>query len=158
MEHLFTFWEYKGAFIMWQSHTSYAKTTQGQDKLTLGEIQDGSKIEDQDGHIIMEDDSHVNCLSFFDNHVLKMKQTFHMGYKEGEKVLHISPTNWEAKKVLVNEYMGSWNEMWRRRNFFILIPTCRFLQQDVFLVYDGNHKLHAWMSYINKVHLDEELW
>jgi hypothetical protein len=30
-----------------------------------------------------------------------------MGYKEGEKVLHISPTNWEAKIVLVDEYMGS---------------------------------------------------
>lgn len=123
MENLFTCWEYKRAFTMWQSHTaSYAKTTQGQDKLALGEIQDGSKIEDQDGNTIMQDDSHVNCLSFFDNHVLKMEQTFHMGYKEGEKVLHISPTNWEAKKVLVDD-MGSWNEMWRRRNFFILIPT-----------------------------------
>jgi hypothetical protein len=50
MENLFTCWEYKRAFIMWQSHTSYAKTTQGQDKLALGEIQDGSKI----GNTIMQ--------------------------------------------------------------------------------------------------------
>ncbi len=44
------------------------RQTQGQDKLARGEIQDGSKIEDQDGTTIMQDDSQVNCLSFcFEN-------------------------------------------------------------------------------------------
>ncbi len=129
-----------------------------------GEIQDGSIMEDQDGNTVMEDDSHVNCLSFFDNHVLKMKQTFHMGYKEGEKVLHISPTNWEAKKGSSGWIHGIMKWDLEKKEFQIQgissfrSQPCPILQQDVFLVYDGNHKVHAWMSYINKVHPYEELW
>jgi hypothetical protein len=54
--------------------------------------------------------------------------------------------------------------MRRRRNskfkeFLHFDPNvARFYNKMFFLVYDGNQKLHAWMSYINKVHLDEELW
>jgi hypothetical protein len=54
--------------------------------------------------------------------------------------------------------------MWRRRNskfkeFLHSNPNlAQFYNNMFFLVYDGNHKLHAWMSYFNKVHPNEELW
>jgi len=28
--------------------------------------------------------------------VLKMEQTFHFGYREGDKVLYVSPLNWKG--------------------------------------------------------------
>jgi hypothetical protein len=30
--------------------------------------------------------------------VLKMEQTFQMGYKEGEKTFYMSPTNWKCEE------------------------------------------------------------
>jgi hypothetical protein len=41
--------------------------------------------------------------------VLKMEQTFHFGYQEGDKVFYVSPLEWKGQEELVDGHEVSWN-------------------------------------------------
>jgi hypothetical protein len=43
--------------------------------------------------------------------ILKMKQAFHMGYKEGDKVFYLFPTSWKGEED-VSLHNGTWDEHW----------------------------------------------
>jgi hypothetical protein len=40
--------------------------------------------------------------------VLKMEHAFQMGYRQREKVLFVSPTNWQGEKIVVSTIESSW--------------------------------------------------
>ncbi len=43
-----------------------------------------------------------NAYGAASNDVLKMEQTFQMGYKKGEKTFYMSPTNWKCEEEEVH--------------------------------------------------------
>ncbi len=43
--------------------------------------------------------------------VLKMEHAFQMGYRQREKVLFISPTNWQGEKIVVSTIESSWGPL-----------------------------------------------
>jgi len=38
--------------------------------------------------------------------MLKMEQMFHIGYKKGDKILYVSPTNMQGEEEFVDNYEG----------------------------------------------------
>jgi hypothetical protein len=48
--------------------------------------------------------------------VFKMEHAFQMGYKQGEKVLFVSPTNWQGEKIVVSTIESSWGPFWKENN------------------------------------------
>ncbi len=55
----------------------------------------------------------------------------------------------------------SWNFTWRSVNdkfeaFLDTKPTLSHLKGKIFHVWDGNHRLEAWLPYISQ--LDDETW
>lgn len=61
------------------------------------------------------------------------------------------------------EVRGSWNEHWRQRDkeFEDLLhsdPDLSFLLNKMFFVWDGNHRLMAWVPYIASKHSQELKW
>jgi hypothetical protein len=43
--------------------------------------------------------------------IFKMKQSFHMGYNEGDKVFYLSSTNWKGEKH-VSLHNRTWDVHW----------------------------------------------
>ncbi len=89
--------------------------------------------------------------------ILKMEQPFHARYKEGNKMFYVDPTNWQG-----DDYEMEWNSFWKFEN----ARFEDFLQSDLdflklshkmFFLWDGNHRLQAWLPYIDRVHQDDDV-
>jgi hypothetical protein len=39
-----------------------------------------------------------------------------MGYKQGENVLFVSPTNWQGDEIDVSNVESSWGPIWKEKN------------------------------------------
>jgi hypothetical protein len=71
--------------------------------------------------------------------------------------------NWKGKKEFFYSYVDSWNAHWHSKNekFESLLlgnPNLKFLSRQTFFVWDDNHKLQAWLLYIQHVHNEYPKW
>jgi hypothetical protein len=48
--------------------------------------------------------------------ILKMEHAFHSGYKEGDKVFYVSPTNWQGGVESLVGFEIKWNSQWKSKN------------------------------------------
>ncbi len=95
--------------------------------------------------------------------ILKMKQAFHDGYKEGNKVFFVSSTNWQGGVESIVGYEMEWNSQWKSKNdrfeeFLHSNLNLKKFSHKTFFVWDGNHHLEAWLLYINMVHPNDYTW
>lgn len=95
--------------------------------------------------------------------ILKMKHAFHSGYKEGDKVFYVSPTNQQGGLESIVGFEIKWNNQWKSKNdrFKEILhsnPNLKNFPIKYFFVWDGNHSLWAWLPYIDWVDLDDSTW
>ncbi len=69
--------------------------------------------------------------------VLKIEHAFQMGYKQGEKVFFVSPTNWQGKEIVVLIVESSWGPLQKEKNdrfekFLQGDPNLRPLSREMF--------------------------
>ena len=93
--------------------------------------------------------------------VLKLEQGFIHGYRSGSAVFYISVVNNEMETAdVTSELMNSWNVHWKNAS----AKFDEFLKEDdvlnqfvgkMFWIWDGNHRLQAWRSIIDKHHYGE---
>jgi hypothetical protein len=46
----------------------------------------------------------------------KMEHAFQMGYKQGEKMFFVFPTNWQGEKISVSFVEALWGLLWKEKN------------------------------------------
>jgi hypothetical protein len=95
--------------------------------------------------------------------VFKMEQAFQMGYKQGEKMFFVSPTNWQGEEISISFVEALWGLLWKEKNdkfeeFLQGDVNLRLLFGKMFHIWDGNHKLQMWFPYIEIVHPLEANW
>jgi hypothetical protein len=96
--------------------------------------------------------------------VQKLEQGFLHGYRAGSAVFYVSLTiNHMAPQDVTSELFDSWSIHWKKSSE----QFDEFLKQDehlkcfvgkMFWVWDGNHRLQAWKSVIDKIHSNESGW
>jgi hypothetical protein len=96
---------------------------------------------------------------FLKNDILNLAAHFvSCGCLEGNGVFYVSMEDNEGRTKAVSEEIGaSWSDNWRSVNakFEQLLQNDVDLQQfpnRMFMVWDGNHRLQAWLSIINEDH------
>jgi hypothetical protein len=45
-----------------------------------------------------------------------MEHAFQMGYKQGEKVFYVSPTNWQGEEIIISTVESLWGPLWKEKN------------------------------------------
>jgi hypothetical protein len=96
--------------------------------------------------------------------VLKLEQGFIYGYRSGSAVFYVSVVNnvMETKDV-TSEMTDYWNIHWKNAS----AKFDEFLKEDdvlckfvgkMFWVWDGNYRLQAWRSVVDKHHAEEATW
>lgn len=90
-------------------------------------------------------------------YIFKMEQAFNLGNQEGDKILYVCPTNWQGVEETTLENEVDQDDHWKPKNYksekklhLNLDPQMRW--NKIFLVWDGNHCLQAWLPYVNMVH------
>ena len=96
--------------------------------------------------------------------VQRLENEFVNGYREGDRVLYVSPyNNFDRSLDISNAIKDSWSDLWKVAN------KCfeEHLAQDedlaplsgkMFFVYEGNHRFTAWWRHINKYHGSDVDW
>jgi hypothetical protein len=102
---------------------------------------------------------------FLKNDVLKLASYFvACGYLESNGVFYVSLEDNERKTCSVtDEIMASWSQNWASVNaeFEHLLQSdddLRMFFGKMFMVWDGNHRLQAWLSIINDDHGQDQSW
>jgi hypothetical protein len=102
---------------------------------------------------------------FLKNDVLNLASHFvSCGYLEGNGVFYLSLEDNEGRtKVVTDEIIATWSESWISVNaeFEHLLQSDADLQVflgKMFMVWDGNHRLQAWLSIINEDHSLDRSW
>ena len=96
--------------------------------------------------------------------VLKLEQGFIHGYRSGSAVFYVSVVNNHMESAdVTSELMESWSTHWRNASaeFDDYLKNNDVLNKFVgkmFWVWDGNHRLQAWRSVIDKVHPGDAHW
>jgi hypothetical protein len=96
--------------------------------------------------------------------VQHLEREFVKGYRDGDRVMYISMFNTEEMSMDVTEEMkAKWSPCWRRANeaFEADLQGDDDLNQfsgKMFFVWEGNHRLSAWLRHINKHHADDPAW
>jgi hypothetical protein len=52
----------------------------------------------------------------FKINVLKMEHAFQMGFREGDKVFYVFPTNWQGEQAFVADHIHEWDDHWKDVN------------------------------------------
>lgn len=98
------------------------------------------------------------------NDITKLKNDFVHGYVKGSAVFYVSTVNTKGEECLVTEDIEqSWDACWREvnREFEAKLSkkaSTKAFMGKMFFVWDGNHRLLAWMDYISSLHSDEIEW
>ncbi len=93
---------------------------------------------------------------------LKMEQTFQTGYQKRDKVFYVSFFNWKGRRnakksaSLLGVDIGFENE--RFESFLLANLDLKLFSRCMLFVWDGNHRLQAWLPYINYLQDDEPPW
>ena len=96
--------------------------------------------------------------------VCKLANEFVKGYREGDRVLYVSPYSKNGKKKPVHVDDKIWdNPLWKAANdrFEETLPADPDLRQfsgKYFYVCEGNHRVKAWMRYIEEMRRDNPSW
>ena len=89
---------------------------------------------------------------------------FVKGYREGDRVLYVSPFEISDKDLEVREDDDIWsNPLWKASNeafeeYLLSDPDLHQFRNKYFYVYEGNHRLTAWMGYIHKYQSNNPDW
>ena len=96
---------------------------------------------------------------FFKNDVINLAAHFvACGYMEGNGVFYVALENNEGKTVDVTDsIIEFWSENWVRANdaFEKILQAdedFKVFSGKMFMVWDGNHRLEAWLPIINRNH------
>jgi hypothetical protein len=102
---------------------------------------------------------------FLKNDVLNLASHFvSCGYLEGNGVFYMFLEDNEGRtKAITDEIIATWSESWISVNteFEHLLQSDADLQVfsgKMFMVWDGNHRLQAWLSIINEDHGLDRSW
>ena len=89
---------------------------------------------------------------------------FVKGYREGDRVLYVSPYDINDKDLTVREDNAIWSyPLWKSANdefeeYLSSDPDLHQFRGKYFYVYNGNHHVTAWMGYIHKYHSNNHDW
>lgn len=102
---------------------------------------------------------------FLRNDVMKLASHFHKnGYIEGNGVFYVALENNESKTMDVTpEIIASWSPHWITVNaeFESMLssdPVLNVFSGKMFHVWDGNHRIQAWMPIISNDHPEDFDW
>jgi hypothetical protein len=93
-----------------------------------------------------------------------LQREFVKGYRDGDRVMYISMyNNEELSSDVTEEVKADWSPCWERANqsFEDELQTDSDLKQfsgKMFYVWEGNHRLAAWLRHINNHHVEDPEW
>ncbi len=96
--------------------------------------------------------------------VQHLEREFVKGYRDGDRVMYISAYNNEELTTDVTEDIkSSWSPNWQMANEAFeedirADPDLKHLSGKMFFVWEGNHRLAAWMRHINNHHAEDKDW
>lgn len=96
--------------------------------------------------------------------VQRLESEFMNGYRDGDRVLYISPyNNLETTRDLTEEEIATWSPHWQHVNEefekeLMADDDLVQLRGKMFYVWDGNHCVSAWMQHITNCHPGELDW
>ena len=96
--------------------------------------------------------------------VCKLANEFVKGYREGDRVLYVSPYSKNGKQRMVKDDDAVWdNPHWKAANdrfeeSLVADPDLCQFSGKYFYVYEGNHRVTAWMRYIDQMRRDDPDW
>jgi hypothetical protein len=96
--------------------------------------------------------------------VQHLEREFVKGYRDGDRVMYISMYNNDKQtRDVTDEVMAKWSPLWRDANdaFEFELQSDEDWSQfsgKMFFVWEGNHRLSAWLRHINKHHADDPSW
>jgi hypothetical protein len=96
--------------------------------------------------------------------VQHLEREFVKGYRDGDRVMYISVYNNEESTCDVTEdAIAAWSTQWQNANQVFeeelkADPDLEHLCGKMFFVWEGNHRLSAWMRHINNHHAEEPEW
>jgi hypothetical protein len=102
---------------------------------------------------------------FLKNDVLNL--AFHFvsyGYLEGNGIFYVSMEDYDGRtRAVTDEVVATWSENWVAVNaeFEQLLQSdddLRVFSGKMFMVWDGNHRLQAWLPIINDDHGQDQSW
>jgi hypothetical protein len=99
-----------------------------------------------------------------DSDVEMLANEFVKGYREGDRVLYVSPFDITDKNLAVRKDDAIWsNPLWMAANdefeeYLSSDPDLHQFRNKYFYVYEGNHRVTAWMGYIHKYHSKNPDW
>ncbi len=75
----------------------------------------------------------------------------------------MAPLNWNDQEKFTDDHEVVWNPHWHSKNqrfedFLLADPGMKSLSKCMFFVWDDNHKLQAWLPYIQLVHNEDLEW
>ena len=94
----------------------------------------------------------------------KLEADFLHGYREGDRVFYVSMFNATGTVLEVSEVeKATWDPIWVAENekferLLLSDPDLAMFSNKMFFVWDGNHRLQAWMNVIGAKHSDEPSW
>ena len=97
-----------------------------------------------------------------DPDVEKLRSEFTEGYKIGGPVFYVSTTSYQLQeKEVTDDARSAWSSLWQieERKFEERLqsdPDLLKYSNKMFHVWDGNHRLKAWMPYIEDCHADDQ--
>jgi hypothetical protein len=102
---------------------------------------------------------------FLKNNVMNLAAHFvACGYMEGNGVFYVALENNEGKTIDVTpDIVASWSDKWVQANALFeeelnSDDDLRVFSGKMFMVWDGNHRLQAWLPIINNEHKDDPSW
>ena len=93
-----------------------------------------------------------------------LETEFSNGYREGDRVLYVSIAKNDGSSLdVTDETVSSWDQHWQRANhrFEKELDKDKDLHKfkgKMFYVWEGNHRVTAWLRHIERHHSDEERW
>ena len=102
---------------------------------------------------------------FLENDVMNLAVHFvACGYMDGNGVFYVALENNEGKTMDVTQnIIGSWSDYWVRAidAFEKILQTdedLKVFSGKMFMVWDGNHRLQAWLPIIYRDHTHDPTW
>lgn len=96
--------------------------------------------------------------------VQRLESEFMNGYRDGDRVLYVSLyNNFEKTMDVTEEEIARWSPHWQRVNEefekeLMADVDLAQLRGKMFYVWDGNHRVSAWMRHITNCHDGELGW
>ena len=96
-----------------------------------------------------------------DPDVERLRAEFTSGYKRGGPSFYVLTTSYSLQEMEVtDDIRQSWSTLWQEQDAIFehrlsRNPALSRFSNKMFFVWDGNHRLKAWMPYISECHPDD---